>query len=64
VILLSKSISFSRTNKLFYLIIELFETKLKLFYPNSNLFWDRKTKLKNPGLCFLSTRPIENFCFD
>jgi hypothetical protein len=64
VILLSKSILFSKTNKLFYPMIELLETKLKLFYPSSSLFWGRKNKIKNPGSCFLSARPIKNFRFD
>jgi hypothetical protein len=64
VILLSKYILFSKTNKLSCPIIKLLETKLKLFCPSNSFFKDRKTKPKNPGLCFLNTRPIKNFRFD
>jgi hypothetical protein len=64
VILLFKSILFSKTNKLSCFVTKLLETKLELFYPSSSLFWDRKTKLKNPSLYFLNIRPIKNFCFD
>jgi hypothetical protein len=38
VILLSKSILFSKTNKLSRPVIELLEAKLELFYPSSGLF--------------------------
>jgi hypothetical protein len=37
-ILLSKSILFSKTNKLFRHVIELLKAKLKLFYPSSSFF--------------------------
>jgi hypothetical protein len=61
---LLKFISFSKTNKLFCLIIELLKTKLKLLYPSNGFFWGRKTKPKNPSLCFLNAGPIENFRLD
>jgi hypothetical protein len=38
VILLSKSISFSKTNKLSRPVIELLEAKLELFCPSSGFF--------------------------
>jgi hypothetical protein len=38
VILLSKSISFSKTNKLSRPVTELLETKLELFCPSSSFF--------------------------